>query len=143
MAKWVLKAVGGRAISLLPASERWHYLVQRRLTRSLRVDFDDFALRLRRCRQHLEDYFTDSPSPAPAFTALELGTGWFPFTPIGLFLCGAEGVTTVDKQPFLRRAYVEHTLDRLIKSADDGELRSHLPHMKDDRLELLRAARAG
>ena len=28
-------------------------------------------------------------SPAPGFTAYELGTGWFPIIPIGLYLCGA------------------------------------------------------
>jgi hypothetical protein len=142
MARWLLKAGGARVLTLLPASERWHYLAQSRLTRSLRVDPDDFALRLRRCRQHIEDYFSNGPSPTPAFTALELGTGWFPFTPIGLFLCGAERVVTVDKQPFLRRVYVEQALDHLIQSGDQGELKSHLPQMNDERLDLIRRARA-
>jgi hypothetical protein len=142
MARWILKAAGARAISLLPASQRWHYLVQKRLTRSLRVDRDDFDLRLRRCRNHLEDYLGHSPVPKPDFNALELGTGWFPFTPIGLFLCGAANVTTVDKQPFLRRMDVEHALDRLIQSSDEGDLQAHLPQLQDERIERIRRVRA-
>jgi len=144
MARWILKAAGARAISALPAGRRVrvHYLAQRRLTRSLRVDADDFWLRLGRCRKHLEDYFTRSPSPARDFTALELGTGWFPFTPIGLFLCGARAVRTVDKEPFLRRTHVEHAVDRLLQCGRAGQLKAHLPLLDEERLERLRHVRA-
>lgn len=142
MARWILKAAGARALSALPGSRRWHYLAQRRVTRSLRVDADDFALRLGRCRKHLEDYLARAPSQANDFTVLELGTGWFPFTPIGLFLCGAGTVVTVDKEPFLRRLHVEHALDRLMEAGRAGQLKIHLPQFDGARFERLQRVRA-
>src|SRR4051812_34577729 len=107
MPHWLIKSALHRAISLLPASHWWNDLFQTHVTRSMGLGAGRFELRLEHCRQHLENFFSQSPErQRGSFSVLELGTGWYPIVPVGLFLCGAADIWTFDIAPLLRPARV-------------------------------------
>ncbi len=109
MQKWMLKAVVQKALSLLPAKHRLNYLFQRYVTKGVRLSEAYFQDRLIHLQQHLEAYGKYKGIPEGA-TALELGTGWYPVIPVGLFLAGADRIVTVDISPLMDREKVLTTL---------------------------------
>ncbi|MDP9333501.1 MAG: class I SAM-dependent methyltransferase [Actinomycetota bacterium] len=139
MPSWLIKSATHRAISILPCSQRWNELLQTHVTKSLVFTPAGFSQRLDCCRIHLEHFFAASPG-REQFTALELGTGWYPVVPVGLFLCGASEVWTYDIAPLLQRGRVERTLRAFYEFAADGALQQRLPWVIPERLERLREA---
>ena len=99
---WLIKSAIHRAISFLPRSERWNEVFQTYVTKSLEIDRGGFEQRLDFCRRHLEHFLELQPMRAENFSVLELGTGWFPIVPVGLYLCGASEIWTFDIVPLLR-----------------------------------------
>jgi hypothetical protein len=69
---------------------------------------------------------------------VELGTGWHPVVPVGLFLCGVQRIFTFDIVSLLRPENVRGTLSRFLEYAESGTLRPLLPQFREDRLERLR-----
>src|SRR3712207_9454831 len=99
---WLLKAAPQGAIASAPLGDRLDRAARVHVTRSLTLGQSAFATKLRQCRHHVSRARairgggrTFSPR------VLELGTGWYPIVPIGLWLCGASRVTTLDKNPLL------------------------------------------
>jgi hypothetical protein len=74
------------------------------------------------------------PVPPDTFTALELGTGWFPTIAIGLYLCGAEKVWAIDIDPLLRRSRIQEVLKYFCEYDDRNQLEKFLPQVRRDRL---------
>jgi hypothetical protein len=104
MASWLVKALVQRGIGALPNPHYWNELFHDRVTHSLDLTMERFEVSLRNCQNHLEQLRRfGSTAKSGRFSAFELGTGWFPTVPIGLFLCGAREVWTWDIVPFLRR----------------------------------------
>src|SRR3954463_3740280 len=99
MPHWKVKAYVHRLLARLPRPHAWNGLLQTFLTRSVRVTAQRSESKLSKCRSHLEDYRRFSPRPRADFTAGDLGTGWSPVTPVGLALCGAREVWTIDVAP--------------------------------------------
>ena len=99
-----------------------------------------FIVRLECCRRYLEHYFHLHSGNEEAFNALELGTGWYPVVPVGLYLCGASEVWTFDIVPLLRNSRVRHTLHLFADFADRGTLQNHLPRLRLERMKSLREA---
>ena len=147
MPNWLAKAAAQKALSLLPGSRTWNHLLQTYVTHSLDLDRPQgahatrFAAKLAQCRRHIEHYRAYAPTPN-SFTALELGTGWRPIVPVGLFLCGADQVWTVDQQPMLTTARVRETLARIVAAAQSPEWQHTLPAASADRLATLEQALA-
>lgn len=109
MQKWMLKAVVQKTLSLLPAKHRLNYLFQRYVTKGVRLSEAYFQDRLIHLQCHLETYGKYKGTMRGA-TALELGTGWYPVIPVGLFLAGAGRIVTVDISPLMDREKVLTTL---------------------------------
>src|SRR4051812_7182151 len=122
MASWILKAAVKRTISLLPRSENWDYFFQRHVTRTAQLERPEFHRKLRLCAKHLDDYFRHSTAPVEGFVAVELGTGWFPVAALGLFLCGASSIWTIDSVSRLRNENVARVLS-LFKTTNLEALR--------------------
>jgi hypothetical protein len=141
MPHWLIKSALQRAISWLPARQRWNHLFQRYVTRSLGMTASSLAGRLADCQRHLAAYFERHPA-AENFTVFELGTGWFPALPIGMFLSGAGRVWTFDIESLLERGRLELLLRCFCELADDGRLVKCLPNLRPDRIVALRAALA-
>jgi hypothetical protein len=70
-------------------------------------------------------------------TILELGTGWYPIIPVGMYLCGASLIRTIDVVALLKRRYVSEVLRLFARYAAEGLLRHHLPWVREDRLAVL------
>jgi len=138
MASWLVKALVQRGIGALPNPHYWNELFQDRVTHSLSLTNERFEAGLRNCRNHLEQLQrSDSTATRSSFSAFELGTGWFPTVPIGLFLCGAREVWTWDIAPLLRRDRLKLTLRRFLELEQGQGLRGYL-HALPDRLTRLR-----
>jgi len=103
MPHWLIKSAVQRVISTLPASHKWNEFFQNRVTRSLELTDSRFEARLEYCRRHFEHLRDLRPGGGDGFTVLEIGTGWFPVVPVGLFLCGAAGPGRSDISPLLVR----------------------------------------
>src|SRR2546426_1180464 len=112
MPHWLIKSAIHRAISLLPRPQRWNEWFQEHVTRSLQLGEGEFEWKLKMCRRYVEDFSQLRPQAASDFTALELGTGWYPIVPVGLYLCGASEVWTFDIDPLLRRDRLKVLLNR-------------------------------
>jgi hypothetical protein len=135
MPHWLIKSALQRAISLLPASHFWNELFQRYVTRSLDLTPERFEMRLDCCRIHLQNFSELRPSRALDFTACELGTGWFPVVPAGLFLCGAGRIATFDIALFLSRKRLKQTFGMFEEYERTGKLQKFLPRLMPKRLE--------
>ena len=142
MKKWMLKSWLQRVLSWLPWSYWWNEQLQKHVTSGLDLRRETFEGKVDCCRQHLEHYRQFSPRPAVDFRVLEVGTGWFPIIPVGLFLCGAARVHTYDIVPLLRPAPVRRTLQLFSEAFDAGRLAAALPGLQPERMILLRETQA-
>jgi hypothetical protein len=142
MVSWLAKALVQRGIGALPNPHYWNELFQDRVTHSLALTKERFEASLRNCRNHLEQLERfGSPATGSGFSAFELGTGWFPTVPIGLFLCGAREVWTWDIAPLLRRDRLKLTIRRFLELEQGQGLRGHF-HALPERLTRLREVMA-
>jgi hypothetical protein len=135
---WLLKSAVQRAISLLPASSKWNEFFQTYVTRSLDLTPERFDARLEYCGRHLRNFLELQPENATGFSVFELGTGWYPVVPVGLFLCGAGKSWTVDIAPLLESKRVTAMLWKFVEYGASGALIKYLPRVIPRRLEILR-----
>ncbi len=137
MPHWLIKSAAQRLISVLPASHKWNTLFQKHVTRSLDLTAGRFEVRLDHCRRHLDHLLESEPSCSRGFTVVELGTGWFPVVPVGLFLCGAGDIWTFDIAPLLSADRIKAMLARFQEYERSGALKAILPHVVPDRVARL------
>ena len=140
MPHWLIKAALQRAISFLPASQRWNGFFQQYVTHSLELSASRLDARLEFCRVHLDHLLELRPGCAGDFKVVELGTGWFPVVPIGLFLCGAGEIWTFDIDPLLQSSRLEALLTRLAEYHGSGVLQRLLPRLRAERWARLQEA---
>ena len=138
MKAWILKTAVQRTISWLPWSHTWNELLQRYVTKGLVLDAKTFESKVNCCRRHLEHYRTFSPNPRNEFTVQEIGTGWFPIIPIGLYLCGAGRIVTYDLRSFLHADTFRRTLELFAEFDRTGQLLQLLPMVQADRMQRLK-----
>ena len=115
MASWLVKAAVQRCISALPNSHFWNELLQTRVTHSLELTDEVFDHGLRNCQKYLQQLQRFGPAAQNSFSVFELGTGWFPVVPIGLFLCGAREIWTWDIVPHLTLGRLKLTIGRFLE----------------------------
>lgn len=137
MPNWLIKAALQRTIALLPKSHKWNELLQKHVTKSIELTTDRFSERLNFCRQHYENFVQLRPEAAETFAVLELGTGWYPTVPVGLFLCGASGIWTYDISPLLSQERLHRLLCKFTDYAQSGELVKILPRARPERVARL------
>jgi len=97
----------------------------------------EFEARLGTCRRCLDHLITLRPSCEAEFTALELGTGWYPTVPIGLYLCGASRIWSFDIEPLLRLERLNVLLNYFCDYHRRGRLQQFLPRLRPDRIARL------
>jgi methyltransferase family protein len=127
MASWLLKALVQRSIAALPNPRYWNELLQERVTRSLELTDERFDGSLNNCTNHWKQFQRYGSTGRDSFSAFELGTGWFPVVPIGLFLCGAREVWTWDVAPLLKLDRLKLTIGRFLELDQRQRLQDHLP----------------
>ncbi|MEL7529683.1 MAG: class I SAM-dependent methyltransferase [Bacteroidota bacterium] len=138
--KWWLKAGIQKGISYLPGGRAIHHFLQQNLWRSLRLS-DDFLIdRLSHVAKHLQAWEQFQPETKAALV-LELGTGWYPVVPLGMYLSGIEKIHTVDQSPYLSETRFAELLDYLAQWQAKGLLKQRLPSLQNQRWEQLLALR--
>ncbi len=133
MPRWIVKAAVQGALSLLPRPQRANLLFQRHVTRSLRIDDAYFLQKFRHVTPHAELIRRiDAGGSGP--TVLDLGTGWYPVVPVGLWLSGAGEVLSVDVTDLVDRGRVLDTARRYLSQHAAGRLEG----LRPERLDRLR-----
>lgn len=138
MPNWLFKSAVQRAISLLPRSHWWNELLQNKFTQSIELTEARFEQRLDYSRRHMDRLFEFNGGISNSFSALELGTGWYPTVPIALFLCGASEVTTIDIASHLTIERVKAVIDFFIRYDREGRLEKLVPRRLPERITRLR-----
>ncbi|HWX18512.1 MAG TPA: class I SAM-dependent methyltransferase [Candidatus Binatia bacterium] len=136
MPSWLIKTAAQRVMSWLPNPYFWNGLLQACLTKSTSLSRTTFERKVSECNRHLQA-FRSFQGPPSDFTAYELGTGWFPIIPIGLYLCGAQEVWTIDIADFLRPSALRKVAEYYCECAEDGLLQKILPGFQPERLKVL------
>jgi SAM-dependent methyltransferase len=136
MTKWILKAVIQKTISFLPGGHSINYLFQKYITKGVQLTDAHFEDKLGHARDHIQ-YFRKYHTQHEGFTALELGSGWYPVVPVALFLCGAGSITTVDISNLMRYENIVTTIRKYKEYNNAGKLSNWLPHMLRERVEQL------
>jgi hypothetical protein len=137
MPHWLLKWAVQRTISVLPHRQKFNEFFQTHFTRTLDATRGRFEARLEYCRMHL-DYFLEQRPGLESFTVFELGTGWYPTVPVGLYLCGADEIWLADIDPLLKSERLLRMVEQFCECEAEGRLLKMLPLMKRDRFERLR-----
>lgn len=148
MPSWKLKAAAQGVISLLPGSYALNQVLQKHVTKSLDLTPGEFDLKLGECRRHIENYLATASGrqwglSGRPFRVLEIGTGCYPIIPVGLYLCGASSLCTLDRAPLATGPRVASTLRAYLERHRRGELVRALPWVREDRLAHLEAALSG
>jgi SAM-dependent methyltransferase len=114
---WKTKAKIQRILAMLPdsMSYRLYYHMQKRFGALKRVK-PEIRILMARDLVRLLEQEGDNVQGKSFF---ELGTGWYCGTPLGLWLCGAKEVITVDLNPYLREELVLKEIAYLIKHGNE------------------------
>ena len=139
MPHWVLKAALQGFVSYMPRGQSINRVLQKHVTKSLDLTPSRFEGKIRQCRTHLENYHSAGPPGRFPAGILELGTGWHPVIPVGLYLCGASDVWTMDRKRLLDRESVLRVLRMFSEYAHSGALDELLPGVVAGRVERLEA----
>jgi SAM-dependent methyltransferase len=135
MGKWIFKAIIQKGISFMPFGHKINFLFQKYITRGVNLSDPYFEDRLTHCGEHYK-YFRQFCS-AEKFSHLEIGTGWYPVVPVGMFLCGADTVTTIDLTRFTNEQRFRATVKKYYERHQSGKLSVLLPAVSKDRLNVL------
>lgn len=135
MGKWILKAIVQKGISFLPYSHNINFLFQKYVTRGVYLSDEYFEDRLIHCAQHYKNF--RKYNSTKDFSHLEVGTGWYPVVPAGMFLYGAGSITTVDLTRLSTEAYTHVTLKKFLEYHHNGKLKKFLPGISEERLKII------
>lgn len=124
MVAWYTKAAVQGLLSVLPdrLAQRTNCAFQTHVTRSLRLNNKYVKRKWRRAQWHANAWREYSGTRQDRFQAVELGTGWFPITSIGLVLCGAERVVTYDINALASGKTVRSVLRRVNRLIKRGKI---------------------
>ncbi len=140
MPSWLAKAAVQGLLSVVPGGRRCNRRLQD-LRRTPGADF--FEEKLASCREHLRHLFELGGHPhGSPFVALELGTGRVPVVPLGLALCGAARVTSMDLVDLAHRDLTRRACGYLLDEAASGRLDAKLPWIRPERVGALEQAYA-
>ena len=133
--KWILKAVVQKGISFLPFSHRINFFFQKHVTRGVFLSDEYFEDRLIHCAQHYKNF--RKYNSTKDFSHLEVGTGWYPVVPAGMFLYGAGSITTVDLTRLSNPVFTRATFKKFYEYHKSGKLKKFLPEISEERLKIL------
>jgi hypothetical protein len=137
MPHWLIKSAIQRTLSCLPKSQYWNDFFRKFGSRSLELSPEQFEVKLRESDRHWREFCLHYRGPTTNFKVLELGTGWFPTLPLGLFLCGAGEIWTVDIDSFLSQDRLQLLLNYFKEYNSSGRLHGLLPGARAERIDRL------
>jgi hypothetical protein len=122
---WRYKAYVQSLLSSVPAGERLHYLLQKRVTRTIPENDGGFRNRVRSAIHHLELVSPHLPRPPENATFYEFGAGWTLLGPLTYYAVGVNRQIVVDVRRLSRPELVIQSVERLRRLADPTLPRSH------------------
>jgi SAM-dependent methyltransferase len=131
---WILKACIQKTISFLPYNHSINYLFQKYVTKGVRLTDELFEDKLIHCKNHLH-YFS-AYATTERTSSLEIGTGWYPIVPLGLYLSGFDEIVSVDISDLLKTEAVHQTIERYDTYLTSGRLSAYL-----DKIDMVRFAK--
>ena len=137
MPHWLIKSALHRAASWLPQRQALNRIFQK-WSHSVELQPAEFVRKITETRRQLDILHQNAPTAPAAFTALEVGTGWSPVTPLALYLVGASAIWTYDIEPLVNRPRLLRTAQLFAEFADAGRLDEMLPGWQPERLKVLR-----
>ena len=136
VSKWKIKAALQKTISKFPQREKLNYLLQKHVTKGVRLDDEHFEMKIIHARDHIR-YFNQYGHGLEGATVLELGTGWYPIVPISLYLSGVEKTISLDIQNWLNKKHLIVALQKFAEWNANGKLKEYLPKMDAGRWTIL------
>lgn len=135
MKNWILKAIIQKLISFLPNGHKINYWFQKNITKGVLLNDEYFFEKLESLKDHsrLKEKYLENPNPV----CLELGTGWYPIVPIGLYLTGAPKIYTLDLSSLLKKKNVLGTIAKFLEHQNSGNLKKYGLNILNERVENL------
>lgn len=133
MKKWMIKAFIQGVISELPNSTRLNYFFQKYVSKSMDLTLAQVMRRLEWCTKHLENQRRYASSETAPAEILELGTGWFPTVPLGMYLCGVKQIHTIDIVQLVRHETLVKALRLFDQAIQTGQINEALPYLLPER----------
>ncbi len=134
---WRIKAGVQKGLSLLPGGRQVQHWLQRQGWGSLALGEVFLQDRLAHVSRHLRAWHEGAPPSSLPQTIWEIGTGWYPVVPLGLYLCGCDRVVSTDLRPLWREALLGELVEALLSAAAGGHLKRWLPGYLPQRLAAL------
>jgi hypothetical protein len=133
--RWLAKAALQNTISVLPRSVELNGVLQRYGTGSIVMTPERVVSKLARVGgRHLDHHRRFGTRPLEETTVVEIGTGFAPSLPVGLYLAGAAAVHTFDIARLTNAARISDLLVQVAAAADAGTLERECPWVLPARL---------
>jgi SAM-dependent methyltransferase len=112
---WLAKATVQKVIGLLPDPERWNYVLQRHVLRSLPRRDSTFLWQLTTTTKHLSTIReVDPDSDIASLAFFEFGAGWDLIGPLAFAALGVRDQTVVDLRSNVRLELIDDARSRLV-----------------------------
>jgi hypothetical protein len=137
--RWLAKAALQNTISVLPRSVELNAVLQRYGTGSIVMTPERVVSKLARVGgRHVEHHRRFGAGPLSSTTVVEIGTGFAPLLPVGLYLAGAAAVHTFDIVRLTNAARTADLLAQVAAAADAGALERECTWVQPKRLAHVR-----
>ncbi len=137
--RWLAKAALQNTISVLPRSVELNGVLQRYGTGSIVMTPERVVAKLARVGgRHIEHHRRFGAGELSRTTVVEIGTGFAPLLPVGLYLAGAAGVHTFDIARLTDAARTADLLAQVVAAADSGALERECGWVQPQRLQHVR-----
>ena len=136
MKKWIAKAIIQKIISYLPYSNNINFWFQKNITKGVNLTDEHFNDKLVHCSDHISLYKKSLNNLG--IDCLELGTGWYPVVPIGLFLAGAKSITSIDLTSLCNKERLVSTIEKFKEWDSKSQLQFYIQDLVPKRLEMLK-----
>ena len=137
---WLMKAAIQKGLSFVPYSHKLNFYLQRYITVGKHLPEDFVTDRLFHLQRHVQFARQYGDKPLNELKAVEIGTGWYPVVPIGLFLAGFDHIITCDVKALYNSTSFNQTLTALQKLHEKGKLNEYIPNFHEERLKELNSA---
>jgi hypothetical protein len=137
--RWLAKAAVQNTAAVVPGGRRFNRVLQRYGTGSVVMTPAKVVEKLSRvCARHVDHHARFGARPLGDATVVEVGTGFAPLLPVGLFLAGSGPVHTLDIVELADARATHELLGHVVTAAERGTLAPACPWVLPERLARVR-----
>jgi hypothetical protein len=131
--KWQIKALSQKVISLMPWSYKLNYYAQHFLTVGKFLPHEFVLEKFKITQFHLQNLEFHSNRKKLNFTVLEIGSGWYPFVPLCLYMNGITNIILYDQKNLFTKSSLRKTILALEYYYENGHLQEVFPNLDKER----------